>query len=194
MVTPYEGVRGHTVDLSGPNSATVLEPALRGADVVVHLTLAVHPVRYEDYLYRANVIGTQVVLTAMTAAGVGQLVYASSLGIYARGSGAPVAEDWPTTGQATTSKARRTLGWTPTRLSTEIARELIEGLAKGSVGTSAMGWQTATRKEFRGTIDRAYDVTLMLCGVRSPLCAPSGGVQSDHRYPDGVGPSAEAAR
>lgn len=103
---PYERVHWHAVDLSAPSAVADLEPALRGADVVIHLALAVHPVRDEHYLYRANVLGTQALLKAMTAAGVRRLVYASSLGIYAPGSGPPVTEDWPTTGQTTSVYSR----------------------------------------------------------------------------------------
>ncbi|KUI25224.1 NAD-dependent epimerase/dehydratase family protein [Mycobacterium sp. GA-2829] len=321
---PYEHVRWHAVDLAAPSAVTDLGAALAGADVVIHLALAVQPVRDEDHLYRANVVGAQALLKAMTAAGVRQLVYASSLGIYAPGSGAPVAEDWPTTGQATsiysrhkvmveqildefereqpevtvsrfrptvvvqreaawlikslylgplvprsaldllrrrelpvlplpgplrlqfvhaddvgdavvrlvtqrtrgsfniaadvldtaalaalvgarpvsvppravraliaalsalrivaltpgwydvafktplmdTSKARQTLGWAPEWSSTDSARELIEGLADGAVGTSAaMGWQLRPRRDVRGVVDRAHDVTLLLWGM-----------------------------
>ncbi|MGE2717907.1 NAD-dependent epimerase/dehydratase family protein [Mycolicibacterium litorale] len=103
---PYERVRWHAVDLAAPSAVADLGAALSGADVVIHLALAVQPVRDEHYLYRANVLGTQAVLEAMTAAGVTQLVYASSLGIYAPGSGTPVTEDWPTTGQATSVYSR----------------------------------------------------------------------------------------
>lgn len=105
---PYQRVRWHSVDLSSPNAATELGPAMRDADVVVHLALAVQPVRDEDYLHRANVVGTRSVLDAMIDAGARQLVYASSLGIYAPRSGTPgpVTEDWPTTGQATSVYSR----------------------------------------------------------------------------------------
>ncbi|BCI51216.1 NAD-dependent epimerase [Mycolicibacterium litorale] len=327
---PYARVRWHAVDLAAPGAVADLGAALSGADVVIHLALAVQPVRDEDYLYRANVIGTQAVLHAMTTAGVRQLVYASSLGIYAPGSGAPVTEDWPTTGQATsiysrhkvmverildefeldhpevtvsrfrptvvvqreaawlikslylgplvprsalgllrrrelpvlplparlelqfvhaddvgdavvrlttqrargsfniaadvldtaaladlvgarpvevppeaartlvaalsalrvvaltpgwydvafktplmdTSKARETLGWAPAWSSADSARELIEGLADGAVGTSAaMGWELRPRRDVRGAVDRAHDVTLGLWGALAVLRA-----------------------
>jgi UDP-glucose 4-epimerase len=102
----YEGVQWHAVDLSSPDAATQLAPAMSGADVVIHLALAVQPVRDTDYLHRANVLGTQAVLKAMTAAGVPQLVYASSLGIYAPGATEPVSEDWPDTGQETSTYSR----------------------------------------------------------------------------------------
>jgi UDP-glucose 4-epimerase len=102
----YERVRWHAVDLSSPSAATDVAPAVKDADIVVHLGLAVQPVRDEDYLYRANVLGTQAVLDAMASAGVPQLVYASSLGVYASGATAPVSEDWPDTGQATSIYSR----------------------------------------------------------------------------------------
>jgi len=73
---------------------------------VVHLALAIQPAHDDGYLYRANVLGTQAVLTAMLEAGVGHLVYASSLGIYAPGLGPPVSESWPTTGQPTSTYSR----------------------------------------------------------------------------------------
>ncbi|MDO3634229.1 NAD-dependent epimerase/dehydratase family protein [Mycolicibacterium arseniciresistens] len=102
----YERVQWHAVDLSSPTAAAELEPALRRADVVIHLALAIQPVRDTDYLYRANVLGTQALLSAMTAAGIRQLVYASSLGIYAPGRGEPVSEDWPDTGQPASTYSR----------------------------------------------------------------------------------------
>ena len=102
----YAQVRWHAVDLSLPDAAVRLAPAMDGADVVVHLALAVQPVRDADYLYRANVLGTQAILAAMTTAGVQRLVYASSLGIYAPGATAPVSEAWPDTGQKASTYSR----------------------------------------------------------------------------------------
>lgn len=102
----YDRVHWHVVDLSWPDAVRQLEPAMRGADVVIHLALAVQPVRDEGSLYRANVIGTQAVLSAMAAAGARQLIYASSLGIYAPGASGPVSESWPDMGQATSVYSR----------------------------------------------------------------------------------------
>ncbi len=103
----YDGVHWCPVDLSAPDAAVRLTDAMRGVDTVIHLALAVHPVDDEDYLYRVNVVGTQAVLDAMTATGVSHLIYASSLGIYAPSESAtPVAEDYPTTGQATSVYSR----------------------------------------------------------------------------------------
>ena len=102
----YRRVRWHAVDLSAPTATADLEPAMRGADVVVHLALAVQPVRDADYLHRANVVGSQAVFDAMAKAGIRQLVYASSLGIYAPGATGPVSESWSTTGQPTSTYSR----------------------------------------------------------------------------------------
>lgn len=102
----YARVRWHAVDLSSPHAVAELAPAMQGADAVIHLALAVRPVRDDDYLYRANVLGTQAVLAAMTSAGIDQLIYASSLGIYAPGATAPVKEDWPDTGQVSSTYSR----------------------------------------------------------------------------------------
>jgi len=102
----YRGMRWHSVDLSSPSAAEQLEPAMRDADVVIHLALAILPAHDADYLYRANVSGTQAVLDAMVTGGVRHLVYASSLGIYAPGIGAPVEETWPTTGQPSSTYSR----------------------------------------------------------------------------------------
>jgi len=102
----YERVRWHAVDLSWPDAAQRLAPAMRGADVVIHLALSLQPVRDEDYLYRANVLGSARVLQAMAAADIKHLVYASSLGVYAAGATGPVTENWPDTGQPTSVYSR----------------------------------------------------------------------------------------
>ncbi|AFM15175.1 nucleoside-diphosphate-sugar epimerase [Mycolicibacterium chubuense NBB4] len=103
----YEGMRWHAVDLSTPSAASELAPAMRDVDVVIHLALAVQPVDDEEYLYRANVLGTQAVLEAMRLAGVSHLVYASSLGVYAPSrSATPVSETWPASGQSSSTYSR----------------------------------------------------------------------------------------
>jgi len=101
-----EAVNWHRVDLSQGSAFHDLEPTMRGADVVIHLALALRPPRNEDYLYRVNVAGTQAVLNAMEAAGVGQLIYASSLGVYSPGATDPVTESWPRAGQPTSVYSR----------------------------------------------------------------------------------------
>jgi UDP-glucose 4-epimerase len=102
----YERVRWHAVDLSAPTAAAQLAPAMQGTDVVIHLALAIRPVTDRDYLYRANVLGTRAVLDAMTAAGVPQLIYASSLGVYAPHPSGPVPEEWSTAGQPRSTYSR----------------------------------------------------------------------------------------
>lgn len=102
----YKGVRWHAVDLSAPDAAAALAPAMAGADVVIHLALAIRPVWDRQYLYRANVAGTRAVLQAMTAAGVTQLIYASSLGAYAPHPSGPVSEEWSTEGQPQSTYSR----------------------------------------------------------------------------------------
>ncbi len=102
----HEPVTWHRVDLSACSAVHDLESAMDGADVVIHLALALRPPRDEDYLTQVNVAGTEAVLKAMAAAGVPQLIHASSLGVYAPGATHPVAETWPHTGQRTSSYSR----------------------------------------------------------------------------------------
>jgi UDP-glucose 4-epimerase len=66
-----------------------------------------------------------------------------------------------------TSKARNDLGWRPAWSSTEAARELIDGLAHGAVGTSAaMGWTAGDQAAGPTAIERVHDTTLLLwCGM-----------------------------
>ncbi|KMO81880.1 NAD-dependent epimerase/dehydratase family protein [Mycolicibacterium obuense] len=103
----YENVQWCPVDLAAADATSRLADAMRGADAVIHLALAVHPVDDEDYLYRVNVVGTQAVLDAVVAAEVSHLIYASSLGIYAPSeTPTPVTEGYPTTGQSTSVYSR----------------------------------------------------------------------------------------
>lgn len=102
----HDPVTWRAVDLSACSAADDLAPAMQGADVVIHLALALRPPDDEEYLSRVNVAGTDAVLAAMATAGVRQLIYASSLGVYAPGATDPVTEDWPCTGQPTSSYSR----------------------------------------------------------------------------------------
>ena len=99
-------VEWHAIDLSTPAAEESLDTAMRGVDVVVHLALAVQPTRDSYYLYRANVLGSQAVFNAMRRAGVGYLIYASSLSVYAPSGGPAVDERWPTTGQPSSTYSR----------------------------------------------------------------------------------------
>ena len=73
-----------------------------GADAVVHLAWLIQPARNRDLLWRVNVEGSSRVFSAVAAAGVPVLVYASSLGAYSPGSkDRRIDESWPTAGVAT---------------------------------------------------------------------------------------------
>jgi UDP-glucose 4-epimerase len=76
-----------------------LRPHLDGADAVVHLAWLIQPGRDKRRLHEVNVDGSARVFRAAAAAGVGTLVYASSVGAYAPGpKDRRVDESWPTTG------------------------------------------------------------------------------------------------
>src|SRR3954466_420582 len=73
-----------------------LVPHLRGADAVVHLAWLFQPTHSPMVTWRANAVGSARVFAAASAAGVGALVYASSVGAYSPGPGRRVDESWPT--------------------------------------------------------------------------------------------------
>ena len=76
-----------------------LRPHFDGADAVVHLAWVIQPGRDKQLLREVNVNGSARVFRAAASAGVGTLVYASSVGAYAPGpKDRRVDESWPTTG------------------------------------------------------------------------------------------------
>ena len=78
-----------------------LAVAFRGADVVVHLAWIIQPSRDTERQRGVNVVGTQRVLAAAAAEGVGAVVHASSVGAYSAGPrDRLVDESWPTDGTA----------------------------------------------------------------------------------------------
>ena len=84
-----------------------LRPHFQGADAVVHLAWLIQPGRDKQRLHEVNVDGSARVFTAAAAAGVGALVYASSVGAYAPGpKDRRVDESWPTTGIKSSFYAR----------------------------------------------------------------------------------------
>jgi nucleoside-diphosphate-sugar epimerase len=84
-----------------------LVPLLRGADAVVSLVWLIQPGRNEHVTHATNVDGSARVFEATARAGVGTLVYASSVGAYAPGpKDRAVDESWPTTGIATSFYSR----------------------------------------------------------------------------------------
>ncbi|HKF83893.1 MAG TPA: NAD-dependent epimerase/dehydratase family protein [Solirubrobacterales bacterium] len=84
-----------------------LVPLFSGADAVVHLAWAIQPSRDETVTERINVEGSRRVFDAVGRAGVGALVYASSVGAYSPGpKERAVDESWPVDGIPTSFYSR----------------------------------------------------------------------------------------
>src|SRR3954449_8566990 len=84
-----------------------LRPHLAGADAVVHLAWLIQPSRDESITHAVNVEGSERVFAAAADAGVGTIVYASSVGAYSPGpKDRLVDESWPTEGIETSFYAR----------------------------------------------------------------------------------------
>jgi nucleoside-diphosphate-sugar epimerase len=78
-----------------------------GADAVVHLGWLIQPGRNEKLTHAVNVEGSRKVIDAAARAGVGTLVYASSVGAYSPGpKDRRVDESWPTSGISTSFYSR----------------------------------------------------------------------------------------
>lgn len=76
-----------------------LGPILEGVDAVVHLAWLIQPSRDDARLRAVNVDGSRRVFDAAVRAGVGAIVYASSVGTYSAGpKDRRVDESWPTDG------------------------------------------------------------------------------------------------
>lgn len=96
---PYKGVDWHTLDVGLEQDRPLLAKAISGVDAVVHLAWQIQPNHNLDLLHRTNVTGTRNVLEAAAAAGVKQVVCASSVGAYAKaGKDQRRDESWPATG------------------------------------------------------------------------------------------------
>jgi UDP-glucose 4-epimerase len=84
-----------------------LDPIFEGADAVIHLAWLIQPSRDAAELERVNVRGSRKVFEAAARAGVGALIYASSIGVYSPGpKGDPVDESWPRHGVPTSFYSR----------------------------------------------------------------------------------------
>ncbi|MBD0281940.1 MAG: NAD-dependent epimerase/dehydratase family protein [Thermoleophilaceae bacterium] len=84
-----------------------LRPHFDGAEAVVHLAWLIQPARDQELVRAVNVEGSGRVFRAAADAGVGTLVYASSVGAYAHGpKDRRVDESWPTTGIPTSFYSR----------------------------------------------------------------------------------------
>jgi nucleoside-diphosphate-sugar epimerase len=87
--------------------SSALEPLFAGADAVVHLAWLIQPSRREEVTRAVNVGGSARVFAAAGRAGVGALVYASSVGAYSPGpKDRAVDESWPTEGVPTSFYSR----------------------------------------------------------------------------------------
>ncbi|MEV5967121.1 NAD-dependent epimerase/dehydratase family protein [Kribbella sp. NPDC051952] len=104
---PASGPKWASIDLSRPDSGRVLRLAVRDADAVVHLAWAFQPSHQVGYLEAVGVGGTQRVLDACAAMGVGQIVHMSSVGAYSpKRDATPVDEEWPVDGVPSSSYSR----------------------------------------------------------------------------------------
>ena len=104
---PYAGVEWHAADVAGSSSVTRLTSAFAGADAVVHLAWLLQPNHDERAMAATNIGGLEHVLQAVAAAGVPQVLVASSVGAYSPGpKRRRVDESWPTGGIATSHYAR----------------------------------------------------------------------------------------
>lgn len=95
----YDAMTWHAADLALPQSRQILNSAFVGADAVVHLAWGFQPSHRPDVLRALGVGGTQRVLDAAAASGVGHVVHMSSVGAYSpRVDDRPVVESYPTHG------------------------------------------------------------------------------------------------
>jgi nucleoside-diphosphate-sugar epimerase len=88
--------RGKTRFVAADMTRDDLGPHFRGADAVVHLGWFFQPTHRPEITWRTNVGGSERVFRAVADAGVGHLLYASSVGAYSPGVGHVVDESWPT--------------------------------------------------------------------------------------------------
>lgn len=91
-VDDAEGVTWVAADVAEDD----LRPHLREVDALVHLAWLFQPSHRPRVTWRANAVGSAAVFAAAEDAGVGAVVYASSVGAYSPGAGRTVDESWPT--------------------------------------------------------------------------------------------------
>ncbi|GIF05961.1 NAD-dependent epimerase/dehydratase family protein [Actinoplanes siamensis] len=104
---PYAGLQWHSVDVGHDDAPDQLTGIFQGADAVVNLAWQIQPSHDARRLYRTNVLGSRAVFRAALRAGVGALVHASSVGVYAPGpKWAYVKETWLRTGVPESSYSR----------------------------------------------------------------------------------------
>lgn len=79
---------------------------LHGADAVVHLAWAFQPTHDPLATWDVNIRGSIATFEAAVAAGVGTVIYASSVGAYSPAPGQHVDESWPTHGRPSAAYGR----------------------------------------------------------------------------------------
>lgn len=95
------------VDVGREDQRDVLQQALEGVHAVVHLAWLIQPSRKPEVMEAVNVGGSRRVFEAAVAAGVGTIVYASSVGAYSPGpKDRAVDESWPTGGIESSTYSR----------------------------------------------------------------------------------------
>src|SRR4051794_13214617 len=100
----YPKVRWEQADIAADD----LTGHLRDAAAVVHLAWLIQPGRDPGLLDAVNVEGSERLLNAAAAAGVGAVIYASSIGAYSPRAGKDaIAEDWPTDGIESSTYSRQ---------------------------------------------------------------------------------------
>jgi UDP-glucose 4-epimerase len=134
QVSEIVGVARRLPDLEKPKvrwvhadvASAELAPLFYGADAVIHLAWAIQPSHDEEVLERTNVLGSQRVFEATGDAGVGSLIYASSVGAYSPGpKDGRVDESWPTEGIPTSAYSRH-------KVAVERLLDQFEGEAPGA--------------------------------------------------------------
>ena len=84
-----------------------LAPHFLGADAVISLSWLIQPARNLTRLWMVNVEGNSRIMRAVREAGVPELLYASSVGVYSPGpKDQAVDESWPRNGVSTSYYAR----------------------------------------------------------------------------------------
>ena len=105
---PYRNASWHAVEVGGTDAPGRLRSAFEGCDAVVHLAWVIQPNHRVAELHRINVDGSAQVFEAAAQAGVGHVVYASSVGAYSPGpKDRRVDESWPTGGLHTSHYSRQ---------------------------------------------------------------------------------------
>ncbi|WP_165063543.1 NAD-dependent epimerase/dehydratase family protein [Marisediminicola senii] len=164
--SPYAGASWRQVDIGAPGSVASLTAAFRGADAVVHLAWALQPNRDERAMFRTNVTGTAHVLAAVAAAGVPQVVVASSVGAYSAGpKNRRVDESWPTGGLHTSHYSRH-------KALNERALDAFEAQHPSVVLTRmrpGLVFQRGAAKEIAGLFLGRFVPTSILRAVRPPV-------------------------